>query len=256
MDKPISVLIAGSDAVENAELANRITGYEELRVAGIAVDAGAALRLLREREPEVMVLDMGREPRGGVGMLRELRKQELSITPYVLVVADAPTPITCEIARDYGANFIVEKHHRGYSAQWIADFLTVIQDQIRYHISASAVPAENAHQRRKRLVTRIRTELDRVGVSPKLVGYQYLTIGIRIMVEAPTTALYAAIAAEVGKTPACVERAMRNAIILTWNGGDPDSLSAYTARLAPGRTFPTAREFISFYAGKLRPEYE
>ncbi len=256
MEKPISVLIVGSGAAENAELARRITGYMELRVAGIVEDGEAALSLLREHKPEAVVLILGKHSDDSIGLLRRMRKLELPSSPYIFIIADAPTPIIYELIWEYGANFVVDKKRHGYSAQFVADFLAVIQDQLSRGDAMNILTVESSSQRRKRLVTRIRTELSRVGVSPKWTGYRYLTIGIRIMVETMTTALYAAIAAEVGKTPTSVERAMRNAIVLTWNRGDKEALSNYTAKLPRGKTVPTVREFISFYANKLRLEYE
>ena len=59
-----------------------------------------------------------------------------------------------------------------------------------------------------------------------------------------------------GKTEASVERAMQSAIDRAWKTAYIDDLEKYyTARINSTRGVPTLKEFIYYYAEKIKHEY-
>ncbi len=105
------------------------------------------------------------------------------------------------------------------------------------------------------MTIRIHRELDAVGISPKAIGYEYLTEAIIIATKEPTPNLSRLVAAKHGKTPASVERAMQNAINRAWSNGNPEDLARnYTAVINYERGVPTLTEFIYHYANRFRNE--
>jgi hypothetical protein len=119
--------------------------------------------------------------------------------------------------------------------------------------SAEALTSEDKEDIDKRLLKRLHTELDIIGVSPKVVGRSYLISGILIIMEKPEPNFSRKIAAEHGKSVPSVERAMQTAITGAWKNGDPDILEKYyTARINPVKGIPTVTEFIYFYASKIK----
>lgn len=105
-------------------------------------------------------------------------------------------------------------------------------------------------------VTKIMLDM---GVPAHLKGYHYLRAAILLSekdmetVSSVTKLLYPEIAKKFGTTDQKVERAIRNAIEVSWERGNPDTfmeLFGYSARA--GKTRPTNSEYIARVADKIR----
>ena len=99
----------------------------------------------------------------------------------------------------------------------------------------------------------------RVDIAPHIKGYQYLRESITLAVNDPdiinsiTKILYPTIAKKFETTPSRVERAIRHAIEVAWNRGNPDVLNnlfGYT--ISNGKGKPTNSEFIALIADNIR----
>ena len=98
-----------------------------------------------------------------------------------------------------------------------------------------------------------------VGVPAHLKGYHYLRDAILLtgrnmeVVTSVTKLLYPAIARRFKTTDQKVERAIRNAIEVSWSRGNVDTFEkmfGYSA--VSGRTRPTNSEYIARIADKVR----
>lgn len=103
--------------------------------------------------------------------------------------------------------------------------------------------------------------LRRVGIPAHVKGYEYLKKAISLCqqdksyIEAVTKQLYPTIAKEFGTTGSRVERAIRRAIELGYNRGDPEMLNhifGYTISAQRGK--PTNSEFIATLLEQLNLE--
>ena len=108
---------------------------------------------------------------------------------------------------------------------------------------------------------RVYEELDYMGVSPAIRGYDYLADLICKVLQDPEnlhqiTYMYQVVGASWDKNGSQVERAIRNAIELVFNRMGIDSplryLFSYTD---PGKGKPTNREFIATVANVIRREW-
>lgn len=104
-------------------------------------------------------------------------------------------------------------------------------------------------------ITRIMLDL---GVPAHLKGYHYLRRAILLSVDdleivsSVTKLLYPEIAKAFKTTDQKVERAIRNAVEVSWNRGNPEfteSLFGYSIKSGKGR--PTNSEFIARIADKI-----
>ena len=98
-----------------------------------------------------------------------------------------------------------------------------------------------------------------VGVPAHIKGYQYLREAIIMsvndneMLNSITKILYPSIAKKFQTTPSRVERAIRHAIEVAWNRGNPDILNdlfGYT--ISNGKGKPTNSEFIALISDNIR----
>ena len=98
-----------------------------------------------------------------------------------------------------------------------------------------------------------------VGVPAHLKGYHYLRSAILLsgrdmeVVTSVTKLLYPAIARRFKTTDQKVERAIRNAIEVSWNRGNAETFEkmfGYSAQ--SGRSRPTNSEYIARIADKIR----
>lgn len=108
----------------------------------------------------------------------------------------------------------------------------------------------------ERYITTIMLE---IGVPAHLKGYHYLREAIAIAkddmeaVSSVTKLLYPVIAKKFRTTDQKVERAIRNAIEVSWDRGNPDTfeeLFGYSIMTGKGR--PTNSEYIARIADKIR----
>ena len=102
-----------------------------------------------------------------------------------------------------------------------------------------------------------------IGVPAHLKGYHYLRDAILLtgkdmeVVTSVTKLLYPTVAKRFRTTNQKVERAIRNAIEVSWNRGNTDTFEemfGYSA--ATGKTRPTNSEYIARIADKIRLDYK
>ena len=153
----------------------------------------------------------------------------------------------------------MSKHQSDYMPQTAVDFLRIMKDSILSKKVSQApehITVESPNQRKKRIIRKISTELDYVGISPKAVGYKYLLDAIQLIIDKPANNLCSIIGEKYGKTDSSVERAMQNAINRAWRTSDINDLTEhYKARVSSEKGVPTLTEFIYYYANKIKNEY-
>ncbi len=102
-----------------------------------------------------------------------------------------------------------------------------------------------------------------IGVPAHLKGYHYLRDAILLsgrdmeVVSSVTKLLYPTIARRFKTTDQKVERAIRNAIEVSWNRGNVqtfETLFGYSA--SSGKTRPTNSEYIARIADKVRLDFK
>ena len=101
--------------------------------------------------------------------------------------------------------------------------------------------------------------LHEIGVPAHIKGYHYLRDSIIMSVEHPeiinavTKQLYPSVAKKYETTSSRVERAIRHAIEVAWNRGNPDILNdlfGYT--ISNGKGKPTNSEFKALISDNIR----
>ena len=102
-----------------------------------------------------------------------------------------------------------------------------------------------------------------IGVPAHLKGYHYLRDAIILsgkdmeVVSSVTKLLYPTIAKHFKTTDQKVERAIRNAIEVSWERGNVETFERiFGYSIATGRTRPTNSEYIARIADNIRLDYK
>lgn len=261
LERELTIILVEDDT----EACKRFTEYADITdnvsIAAITNNSYRALELVKDLHPDAVILDLELNQGEGNGLffLQELKNLDIPFKPYILITTNNSSTTTYEYARQSGGDFIMSKHQADYSEQNALDFLTMMKDIIQSSISkqcSTYSTTESPVQQEKRLKRKITMHLDNIGISPKAVGYQYLTDAILLVLNGQNNNLCVTIGQKYAKTDSSVERAMQNAINRAWRSSDIDDLlKYYTAKINSEKGVPTLTEFIYYYANKIKNGY-
>lgn len=262
MENKMELLLVEDDPQDRRDMELAIADYiNDFYLIDTTASAKEAVDMIVEKKPDAVLLDLELTLGSGSGLdvLLQVQQHHLSRPPYILVVTNNISQLTHKIARQFGADYIMTKTQKEYTPKTPLNFLLSLKQFIceRKSLDGSAIPQYSSEQRAKLLERKIQNLLNQIGINPKVVGYQYLTDAIALIVKGDVKrSIPLTIAQKYKKTESSVERAMQNAINRTWNTQDPDILyKYYTARIHSETGNPTLTEFIHFYATQLKNEY-
>jgi len=262
MSEKIRVLIVDDNQNFCTILSEHIGEQDDLEVVGIANNGLKAVELIKETMPDIVVLDIIMPHLDGLGVLEKVRELDLiDQIKFIILSAVGQDNITRR-AINLGATYYVIKPF---------DFDLFI-DRLR-QLSKSKSKSENEEISGKELGmgapasefasidARITEVLHKIGVPPHIKGFQYIREAILMVYEDSnclskvTKIIYPGIAEKFDTTASRVERAIRNAIEIAINRGNPDYIQKYFGHsLSAKKNKLTNSEFIALVAEKLRME--
>jgi len=260
MKRPLTILLVEDDVTECKRFDNYIDILDDMQLVAVTNNAKQALEHAIDHQPDVIILDLELHGGGGDGLtfMAELKRAQLPYSPFILVTTNNIHSMIHERARRSGAAFIMAKSQLDYSPESAVDFLRDSKDFIqnnRHKVQETPDLSTLSSDKQKRLITRISAEMDRIGVSPKLIGRNYLIDYIVILVEESSSVPTAMVAQKYGKSEGSVRFAMQNAIDVTWRTSDIEELAKnYTARVNSEKGVPTLAEFVFYYRDKISIE--
>lgn len=257
-NKILTILIIEDDVAACRELSLYIEKIDTLKLIGSTGDSQEGIEMVKSMLPDVVILDIELHHGTGNGImfLARLNTLHLPKRPYILITTNNSSNITYESARQLGADFIMAKYKSDYSAQYVIEFIRMIQHTLltRQQSTMIELPDEDPFEKNLALYTqRVYRELDLIGISPKNIGYRYLADAILLVMKNSSANVYKELAENYRKSDASVERAMQNAINRAWRLSDIEELLAhYTAKIHSEKGVPTTLEFVYYYANKIK----
>ena len=248
MEHATTVFIADSAEDFCGNLAAALHKAEGFHVIGTAGDGEQAIRLIRERKPDILVLDLMLAKQDGLSVLKAIGS--LDPKPITLATSCFITEYVSTAAANLGVRYLMLKP---------CDMTALIErlEEIRGGENLRLqMPRRSDKTSIESMVTGI---IHEIGVPAHIKGYQYLREAIIIavndmdVINAITKVLYPQVAKTFQTTPSRVERAIRHAIEVAWDRGDLDTLQrffGYTVSNTKGK--PTNSEFIALIADKLQ----
>ena len=268
MKDKITVLIADDNSDFATTLVNYLEKEEDMEVIGVAKDGKQACEMVKNTQPDVLLLDVIMPYLDGLGVLETINQENMTKRPMCIMLSAVGQSKITQKAISLGAEYYVVKPFdiellikrireiKNYQPTTASSCYTSKDIKVPYiEISeANKKDEENLEA----LVTNIIHEL---GVPAHIKGYQYLREAIMMVINdidvinQITKQLYPDIAKRFKTTPSRVERAIRHAIEVAWARGEQqtvESIFGYTISAAKGK--PTNSEFIAMIADKLRLE--
>ena len=246
----IKVVIVDCNTEYATKLKTAFSTYEDIEIAGVEEDGLKGEKTIREKSPDVVILDMILPGLDGIGIMQKTYERR----PKFIMLSSIKKEEIIANAINSGAEYYMIKPVDN----------DIVIDRVRQMVD-SDILAQNAK------ITDIREKLEvdleskvtgvihEVGVPAHIKGYQYLreaiimTVNNMDLINSITKQLYPTVAKRYNTTPSRVERAIRHAIEVAWDRGDPDVLNSFFGyTIASGKGKPTNSEFIAMIADKLR----
>ena len=243
MENRGSVILADASEEYRAVLSRAIEGTGEFHVVGSTGSGVEALRLVQQKHPQLLLLDLVLPELDGFGLLRQMN-QLSGEQPRCIVVSSFCNRRTVAQAMEMGVYFFLPK--------------PVNEESLLELMRQASTPEQEEAPFAPALEGMVTAIIHEIGVPAHIKGYQYLREAIMIavndmdVINAVTKVLYPEVAKRFCTTPSRVERAIRHAIEVAWDRGDIETLQkyfGYTVNSAKGK--PTNSEFIAMIADCL-----
>lgn len=256
----VNVAIADDNERMLRLLGDIVSSDEELQVVGTAKDGEEAYHMIKDKQPDVVLLDIVMPKLDGLGVLDKVKNDHTiqKHPSFVMISAIGQERIT-EDAFERGADYYIMKP---FDNDTVINRIKMLRNERKgvhqesRKISAYEKVEEVSRQSLEAKVTEI---IHEIGVPAHIKGYQYLREAIIMsvndmdMLNSITKILYPGIAKKFDTTPSRVERAIRHAIEVAWSRGKMDTIDelfGYT--ISNGKGKPTNSEFIALITDRIR----
>lgn len=269
----VNVVIVDDNPMILNTLDEVISSEAGLSVIGRADNGKDAIDMIKDTQPDVVLLDLVMPQMDGITVVENIKKKTSMLkNPAFIILSAVGGEQMTEEAFQAGANyFLMKPFDKDILVNKIRRIgkrpVRPVPGKVLEAPLKAATPEEAAMNReeymKEHLETDITKMLHELGIPAHIKGYQYLRDAIsmvvrdREMMEAVTKILYPEIAKKNYTSSSRVERAIRHAIEVAWGRGSLeviDELFGYT--ISTGKEKPTNSEFIALIADKICLDYK
>ena len=241
-------------------LSTLVKGDKELELVGQAADGQEIYKIIKEKEPDVVLLDIIMPKMDGITVMEKLNEDpSVRKRPAFIIISAVGQERIIEDAFRLGACYYIMKPFDNDMVLNRIKQFRKFGKGIRRENRGTGNLGRAGEISEKNLQIDVTDIIHEIGVPAHIKGYQYLRTAILSvvndveMLEGVTKILYPDIAKKYRTTPNSVERAIRHAIEVAWGRGDMDAIEeifGYTIK--EGRGKPTNSEFIALISDRLR----
>lgn len=269
----VNVVIVDDNPMILNTLDEVISSEAGLSVIGRADNGKDAIDMIKDTQPDVVLLDLVMPQMDGITVVENIKKKTSMLkNPAFIILSAVGGEQMTEEAFQAGANyFLMKPFDKDILVNKIRRIgkrpVRPVPGKVLEAPLKAATPEEAAMNReeymKEHLETDITKMLHELGIPAHIKGYQYLRDAIsmvvrdREMMEAVTKILYPEIAKKNYTSSSRVERAIRHAIEVAWGRGSLeviDELFGYTISTGKGKL--TNSEFIALIADKICLDYK
>ncbi len=229
-----------------------------MELAGLGYDGEDALHIVREKQPDVLLMDLIMPKLDALSVIDRIRDEDSRGLPKIIILTAVSNERITEDLFSSGASYVILKP---FDAEMVKNRIKqIVADKPPVMRNGAALEG-NMKDSGIHLEAEVTRLIHEVGVPAHIKGYQYLRDAIQMcvkdmdMLNSITKILYPEIAKKYNTTASRVERAIRHAIEVAWNRCNPESveeLFGYTINSCKGK--PTNSEFIAMISDRIRLE--
>lgn len=255
----ISVVLADDNREFVGLLEEYINTQSDMSVSGVAYNGNDVLKIVQERVPDIIILDIIMPHLDGLAVLEQIQAMRLTPQPKIIMLTAFGQEEITKRAVELGASYYILKPFD----------MDILAQRIRQMIGSktSFIPvmktSSMVQNKGRNLDASITSIIHEIGVPAHIKGYLYLREAITMvyndveLLGSITKVLYPDVAKKFNTTASRVERAIRHAIEVAWSRGNLDSISSlFGYTVSNTKAKPTNSEFIAMVADKLRLEHK
>lgn len=246
-------IFMADDSVEFCEnVSDMVNQQSNMEMVGVAYNGEEAYDKICSLNPDVVLLDNCMPYMDGLDVVKKIQdnKDLLPKVPVFIMLTAMSREKTMQTAMRLGVDYYLVKP---IDLSILMERIQQFSGTDRFFIPSSVMPVTED------LETRVTKIMHEVAIPAHIKGYQYLREAIMLVIDdvdllnAITKQLYPMVAKKFSTTHSRVERAIRHAIEVAWDRGDPDVLSSYFGyTIHTNRGKPTNSEFIAMISDKIR----
>ena len=269
----VNVVIVDDNPMILNTLDEVISSEAGLSVIGRADNGKDAIDMIKDTQPDVVLLDLVMPQMDGISVVENIKKKTSMLkNPAFIILSAVGGEQMTEEAFQAGANyFLMKPFDKDILVNKIRRIgkrpVRPVPGKVLEAPLKAATPEEAAMNReeymKEHLETDITKMLHELGIPAHIKGYQYLRDAIsmvvrdREMMEAVTKILYPEIAKKNYTSSSRVERAIRHAIEVAWGRGKMETIDeVFGYTISTGKGKPTNSEFIALISDKILLEYK
>ncbi len=257
------VAIADDNEDMLSVLSQVIKMESDLELVGTASNGADTLALIKNKQPDVVLLDIIMPQIDGLELMRTVKGDKTIKDPAFIIISSVGKDYVTKDAFETGAvYYFMKPFNNAALVEKIRSVRDSLKQDKKKKQSTSVFSLDNQAINDRNLEVEITGIIHDIGIPAHIKGYQYLRDSIIMsvvdgeIINSITKILYPTIAKKYQTTSSRVERAIRHAIEVAWNRGNTDTLNdlfGYT--ISNGKGKPTNSEFIALISDKIRLEY-
>lgn len=257
-ERPMSILLVEDDKYEVKSFEEYMKTREDVKLVKSTNSSYEAIEFVKTYMPEGIILDLELHNGEGSGLnfLEEMEKIELDFKPLIVVTTNVSSDIIYNHIHKLGVDFIFYKKQSDYSPQIVINSMVPLRSTLYNKQSVGKITTETPIEYEDRIIEKINSELDLIGISNHLKGRNYLFDAILYLLKNDKQnheSVFNYLAKEYKVGNGSISRAMQTAINRAWRTSPIDELEIhYTARINYQTGVPTPTEFIYYYEKKIK----
>ena len=234
-----------------------LSGDPDIRVVGTSFGGMDALTMIKEKKPDLVLLDLIMPMLDGLGVMEQIRNDKsFNKVPSFIIISETGEEGVIANAFELGASYFIMKP---FDDNMLLARIKQVIGSYKYkkiiHKTQASSSKKKVEMTENNLEWEVTDIIHKIGVPPHIRGYQYLrdaiimSVGDERFLQSVTKLLYPFIAQIYDITSTRVERAIRNAILVAWDRGKTDmnyELFGYHK--------PTNSEFMAVITDRIRLE--
>ena len=237
-----------------------VSSDKDLTLVGKANNGEEMYQIIKNKEPDVVLLDLIMPKMDGLSVMEEVAKNKnlKKLPQFIIITAVGQEKITEDAFRKGASYYIMKPFHN----ETVLNRIKYIKGEVQHDnskVKSTVINQKDAPE--NNLESQVTNMIHEIGIPAHIKGYHYLRDAIMMAVNdmdvlnAITKILYPTVAKKYQTTSSRVERAIRHAIEVAWSRGKIDILDelfGYTVSNGKGK--PTNSEFIALVADTIRLE--